>query len=310
MIRKNKFFLYILAVLLLSTTLQAAATDLKLEKVTVNTWAIVGPQVNRNPQNLGNNATFGFVVASAGVVLVDSGGSYKGANEIHHLIKSVTDKPVRYVINSGGQDHRWFGNSYFSKLGATIISSEAAHKDQQARLNNQWTIMQTLIGKDNLAGTVEKFADITFKDKYILKLGGTRLELYYKGQAHTPGDIFIWLPKEKVMFAGDIVFTGRMLGIGEQSNSKSWIQVFDAMAAFKPEYIVPGHGSVCSLQRAKKDTRDYIDFLRKAIAAFIKSGGGDYEISRINQSRFHYLKNYDTLHGRNALKVYTELEWE
>ncbi len=293
------------------TTVSAADKQaLVLKKVTKNVWSIVGPLTNRNKENLGNNATFGFVVTDGGVVLIDSGGSLNGAKKLHGLIKSVTKKPIRYVINSGGQDHRWFGNDYFSSLGAKIISSEAAKKDHKARSSSQWTMLEGRIGKNGIKGTKEKFADITFKDEYKFTLGGVKFEIYHKGQAHTPGDAYIWLPQSKVMFTGDIVYTERMLGIGEQSNSKSWLHVFNSMAVFKPKYLIPGHGSPTTLNVAKKDTGDYLSFLRNTISLFIENGGGAHEISRINQTRFKYLNNYESLKGRNALKVYTELEWE
>ena len=284
--------------------------ELILKKVTKNVWAIVGPLTNRNKENLGNNATFGFVVTDAGVVLIDSGGSFNGAKRIHEIIKSVTNKPVRYVINSGGQDHRWFGNGYFSSLGAKIISSEAAKKDHKARSSSQWSMLESRIGKKGIKGTKEKFADIIFTKEHKFSLGGTQFRIFHEGQAHTPGDAFVWLPKSKVMFTGDIVYTERMLGVGEQSNSKTWLASFDAMANYKPKHIVPGHGSPTTLERATKDTRDYLIYLRKTISLFMENGGGAHEISRINQTRFKYLNNYELLKGRNALKVYTELEWE
>jgi len=292
------------------TSLAAEKQILSLKKVSNNVWSIVGPLTNRNKENLGNNATFGFVVTDEGVVLIDSGGTFKGAKAIHKIIKSVTKEPIRYVINSGGQDHRWFGNDYFSRQGAKIISSEAAKKDHQARLSSQWSRLEGRIGKSALEGTKEKFADITFKDDYKFSLGGIHFELYFRGQAHTPGDSFIWLPQSKVMFSGDIVYTQRMLSIGDQSSSKSWLHVFNTMAAFKPKYVIPGHGVPTTLATAQKDSGDYLAYLRSSIALFIESGGGAHEISRVNQSRFKYLSNYEALKGRNALKVYTELEWE
>ena len=309
----NKSTFFVLFFLFLTSSVVSAASinqNLELIKVTTNIYSIVGPLTNRTKENLGNNATFGFVVTDDGVVLVDSGGSFKGAKNIHKLIKSVTNKPIRYVINSGGQDHRWFGNDYFSSIGAKIISSEAAKKDHKARVGMQWTMLENFLGKAGLKGTKEKFADITFKDDYKFILGGVEFEIYHRGQAHTPGDAFIWLPQSKVMFTGDIVYTERMLGIGEQSNSKSWLHVFNSMAAFKPKYLIPGHGAPTTLKVAIKDTGSYLSFLRNSISIFIESGGGAHEISRINQSRFKYLDNYDSLSGRNALKVYTELEWE
>ena len=302
--------LLILSCLMVTSVSAANKQDLVLKKVTNNVWSIVGPLTNRNKENLGNNATFGFVVTDAGVVLIDSGGSFKGAKVLHNIIKTVTAKPIRYVINSGGQDHRWFGNDYFSRLGAKIISSEAAKKDHKARSNSQWSMLEARIGKKGIKGTKEKFADIVFKDEYKFTLGGINFELYLRGQAHTPGDAYIWLPQSKVMFTGDIVYTERMLGIGEQSNSKSWLHVFNSMATFKPKLLIPGHGSPTTLETAIKDTGSYLSFLRETIALFIENGGGAHEISRINQTRFKYLDNYETLKGRNALKVYTELEWE
>ncbi len=309
MLKKISLFLMLFCLL---QVFAWAATEqkLSLKKVTKNVWSIVGPLTNRTKENLGNNATFGFVVTNEGVVLIDSGGSLKGAKALHKIIKSVTNKPIRYVINSGGQDHRWFGNDYFSSLGAKIISSEAAKQDHKQRLGSQWTRAETLIGKAGMKGTKEKYADITFKDDYQFMLGKTKFEIYFRGQAHTPGDAFIWLPQSKVMFTGDIVYTERMLGIGEQSNSKSWLHVFNSMAGFKPKHLVPGHGSPTTLDKAIKDTGNYLSFLRNSILLFIESGGGAHDISRINQTRFKYLKNYESLKGRNALKVYTEIEWE
>lgn len=309
MFQKMSLFL-ILFCLSHASAYSADKQRLSLEKVSDDVWSIVGPLTNRNKENLGNNATFGFVVTDEGVVLVDSGGSFKGAKRIHKLIESVTKKPIRYVINSGGQDHRWFGNDYFSSLGAKIISSEAARKDHIARSSSQWSMLEARIGKDGLKGTKEKFADILFKKNYNFTLGKTKFEIYHLGQAHTPGDAFIWLPQSKVMFTGDIVYTTRMLSISEQSNSKSWLHVFNSMAAFKPKHLVPGHGSPTTLEVAIKDTGSYLSYLRNSISLFMESGGGAHEISRINQSRFKYLNNFDSLSGRNALKVYTELEWE
>ncbi|MCW9031137.1 MAG: MBL fold metallo-hydrolase [Gammaproteobacteria bacterium] len=307
----KKFKLFILIFCMYGSFSYASEKqNLVLKKVDNNVWSIVGPLTNRDKENLGNNATFGFVVTDEGIVVIDSGGSFNGAKAIHEIIKTVSNKPVRYVINSGGQDHRWFGNDYFSSLGAKIISSEAAKKDHQTRSSSQWSMLETLIGAEGIKGTKEKFADIVFKADYKFTLGNIQFEVYHRGQAHTPGDAFIWLPQSKVMFTGDIVYTERMLGIGEQSKSKTWLASFDAMASHKPQHIVPGHGSPTTLNIAIKDTRDYIAHLRNAIAVFIEQGGDASDISKINQSKFNYLSNFDTLSGRNALKVYTELEWE
>jgi glyoxylase-like metal-dependent hydrolase (beta-lactamase superfamily II) len=307
----NKFR-YLLTLLCLITPISQSFSSevLKIQKVTEDVYAIVGELGNRTPENLGNNATFGLVVTSEGAVLIDSGGTYKGAKEIHRLIKSITDKPVSIVINTGGQDHRWLGNGYFKEQGARLIASKKAVEDQKARTQDQFILIGSLVGEEGLSGTDAVYAEQTFDDQFNFESGGIKFEIFHTGQAHTPGDSFVWLPQKNVMFTGDIVYVQRMLGVGSQSNSKSWVDVFQSMAAYKPDHIIPGHGEATDMARANSDTYEYLVFLRDSVSAFMENGGDITEIGNIDQSKFSYLLNYETLAGRNAQKVYSELEWE
>lgn len=307
----NKFkYLLVLFISLITTSPLFANETLTVQKVTDDVYAIVGELGNRSSENLGNNATFGLVITSEDVVLIDSGGTYKGAKELHKVIKNVTDKPVTMVINTGGQDHRWLGNGYFKEQGASIIASNKAVEDQKARLQDQFIRLGNLVSDEGISGTDAVYADKTFDDQLTFESGGVTFEIFHTGQAHTPGDSFVWLPQKEVMFTGDIVYTQRMLGVGSQSNSKSWVEVYESMAAYNPAHIVPGHGEATDLARAKADTYDYLVFLRDSISAFMEDGGDISEISSIDQSKFSYLQNFDTLAGRNAQKVFSELEWE
>lgn len=307
-----KKFTCLLTLLFLLVPFSQSIADkgLQLNKVAENVYAIVGELGNRTSENLGNNATFGLVITTEGVVLIDSGGTYKGAEDIHRLIKSITDKPITTVINTGGQDHRWLGNGYFKEQGAALIASKKAVEDQKARTQDQFIRLGNLVGDEGLKGTDPVYAEQTFDDKLEFELGGVKFEIFHSGQAHTPGDSFVWLPQQNVMFTGDIVYTQRMLGIGSQSNSKSWINVYKSMAAYKPEHIVPGHGEATDMATANADTYDYLVFLRASVSAFIENGGDIVDIGKVDQSKFSRLLNHETLAGRNAQQVFTELEWE
>jgi hypothetical protein len=137
-----KLFAPLLAAMLVLVPAQSRADQkLELQQVTKGVYAIVGELGNRTKDNLGNNATFGLVVTEDGAVLIDSGGTQPGAREIDRLIKTVTAKSVVWVINTGGQDHRWLGNGYFKNQGAQIIASEAAMKDQKARTQDQLIVL-------------------------------------------------------------------------------------------------------------------------------------------------------------------------
>ncbi len=300
----------LLLLALAAATAKAAAAELELHQVGDGIYAIVGELGNRSPQNLGNNATFGLVVTAEGAVLIDPGGSYRGAQAIDEVIRGVTAQPVVKVINTGGQDHRWLGNGYFRERGAEIIASEKAVADQRARARDQLIGLDALLGTGGVAGTEPAYADRRFGESLTFSLGGIDFEIRHAGQAHTPGDAFVWLPRQKVMFSGDIVYVERMLGIGAQSNSRNWIAAFEAMAAYRPAYLVPGHGGPTTLERARRDTLDYLRFLRTAVADFMDAGGDMSDIGSIDQSAYRYLQNHDTLAGRNAQQVFAELEWE
>lgn len=285
------------------------ANGLKLERIDKNIYAIVGDFTNRTPNNFANNSTHGFIVTKNGVVLIDSGGTYKGAKEIHKIIKTVTNKPIKIVINSGGQDHRWLGNSYFKNLGAKIIASKNAVEDQKNRIAEELSRLEMLVKKDGLIGTKAVYADETFDKNKKFNFGGIEFEIYHEGAAHTLGDSFIWLPQYKIMFTGDIVFTQRMLGVGSWSNPTSWIEVFEKMASFKPVIIVPGHGDPTTLKIATKDTYDYLKFLYEEVARIIKNDGDMIDASNLNQSKFNYLLNYNEIHKKNASRTFSKLEW-
>jgi glyoxylase-like metal-dependent hydrolase (beta-lactamase superfamily II) len=285
------------------------AYALEIQKVTETVYAIVGSLEQRSEENLANNATFGVVVTSEGVVLVDTGGSWLGAEKLHAAVREITDQPVKFVINSGGQDHRWIGNDYWQQQGAQVIASNEAVADHKDRGSVQMTGLSVLLG-DNLAGTVPAYADITFDTEYSFDLGGVAFEITYAGQAHTPGDSFVWVPSASTVFTGDIVYMERILGIGDQSHSGTWIEVFEAVAALNPTHVVPGHGASTDLAGATADTYDYLVNLRTQMGVFIDNGGDIIDSVNVEQSAFSYLENFEGLAKRNAQQVYSEMEWE
>jgi len=272
-------------------------------------WAIVGPKGQRNSANYGNNATFGLIETSEGAVLVDPGGTYQGAERLHDVVKGLTDQPVTHVINTGGQDHRWLGNGYWRGQGAQIIAAAAAVADQQDRQSMQFTMLSQLVGMA-LDGTEPAYADVVFDEAHVLELGGLRIEIANPAPAHTPGDAYVWVPERSAVFTGDIVYTERMLGILDFSDSAGWVEAFAAVEALAPAHVIPGHGRPTDLARAKADTGQYLIDLRSAMRTHIDDGGDIIGSVQIDQSRYDYLELSDMLAGRNAQAVFQQMEWE
>jgi glyoxylase-like metal-dependent hydrolase (beta-lactamase superfamily II) len=272
-------------------------------------YAFVGEKQQRSPTNLANNSTHGIIVTDEGVVLVDPGGSFLGAAALHDAVRKVTSKPVKFVINTGSQDHRWLGNGYWHAQGVRIIASKAAVEDQKARASAQISMLTGLLMK-SVRGTEPIYADIVFDDVYELELGGEKISIRHPGHAHTPGDSFVWVPTRSTVLTGDIVYVERILGVMDHSKSKSWVTAFEAIAALNPKHIIPGHGAPTTLARAKADTYDYLVNLRARIKELQEKGGTAVDATKVDQSAFARLEQFEALAGRNAQQVFTEMEFE
>jgi len=279
------------------------------ERVIDGVYAIVGPLGQRSPENDGLNATFGFVVTPTGVILVDSGASQRGAEKLARAIRAVTSQPVRWVINTGSQDHRWLGNAYFAAQGAQIIALRRTAATQAEFAGQQMQALERLLGQ-RLQGT-EPLPAGTLQDgdEATLQLGGETLMLRYT-DAHFPGDALVILPKHGVVFTGDLVFVDRLLGVLPMSSVARAQRAFRTLEALKPAHVVPGHGRVCDLARAKRETGDYYDFLVETIGAAAKAMEPMDEVltRHANLPAFRHLENYDGLHRANMNRTFTEFE--
>jgi glyoxylase-like metal-dependent hydrolase (beta-lactamase superfamily II) len=289
----------------------AQAVDVAFQPVALGVFAFVGEKSGRTHANEGLNANIGLVVTPAGALLIDSGASFQGARQIHDAVKKVTDQPVKWVINTGGQDHRWLGNAYFTAHGAEVIAHAKARADMQARGGDHIAGLKTEL-KDKLDGTVPTLPTrwLSGNDE-TLNLGGVAIEVKHRGGAHTPGDVMVWLPQHKLVFSGDIVYVDRMLGVIPVSHTGRWLQSFSALEALQPARIVPGHGDVCDLPKAQAQTRDYLQALRTHMKKAVEDGTDiGAAIKAFDARPWLGLLNAAELHPGNASRIYLELEQE
>ncbi len=302
----------LLAPLLFVFALSASAADTfqpTAEKVVDNVYALIGPLGQRSPENDGLNANFGFVVTPKGVILIDSGVSRLGAEKIAAAIVKVTDQPVRWVINTGSQDHRWLGNDYFAGQGAEVIALRRTAATQADYAAQHMEGLTRQLG-ERMQGTQPRPASKTLAgDSATVELGGETLILKYT-DAHFPGDAWVWLPKHSVLFSGDLVFVDRLLGVLPWSSVKNSLNAFHALAALKPAHIVPGHGRVCDLAKAQRETGDYYEFLASKVGAAAREMEPmDVTLDRYaDMPAFSQLENYAGLHRANMNRAFIEFE--
>lgn len=299
------------ASLSLLAALPARAVDVRFEKVVEGVYAFIGETGPRTESNEGLNANLGLVLTAEGAVLIDSGATFQGARQVHEAIRRVTPLPVRWVINTGGQDHRWLGNGYFLAQGAEVLAHAAGQADMANRGGEQLAALKQVVGP-KADGTVP-----TFPSRWLqgpdasLALGGVRFEFKHRGGAHTPGEMLVWLPQQRVLFSGDVVYADRMLGVLPVSNTRAWLDTFDEIERLAPERIVPGHGRVSDLARARADTRDYLAALRAHMKRAVDEGLDiGTAIKGFDTQPYQRLANSAELLPGNASRVYLEMERE
>ena len=143
-----------------------------------------------------------------------------------------------------------------------------------------------------------------------LTLGGVAFELIDLGDAHFPGDAVLWLPRQRVLFTGDLVYVDRLLGVLPESHVQSWRDAFRAMEDLEPHVLVPGHGQVCDLAKARRDTGDYLDWLVTEVGTAQANWEPiDEVVARLaDASRFSHLDNFAELHRSNINRAYLDFE--
>jgi glyoxylase-like metal-dependent hydrolase (beta-lactamase superfamily II) len=281
----------------------------KAQQVTGNVYAIVGPLGQRSEVNAGLNANYGFVVTAQGVALIDSGASAHSAALIEQAVKAVTPQPIRWVLNTGSQDHRWLGNDYFARRGAQVHAQAATVQTQKASAEQQLAGLQRFVG-DQLKGTQPGYATVVHAGpEAAVTLGGVQFQ-WVQTSAHYPGDTLIHLPQASVVFTGDLVYVDRLLGVLPQSNVRKASQAFERLRALSPKHVVPGHGRVTDMAQAQKETGDYYRFLIDHIGAAARNMDPLSETldKFAAPAQFKHLQNFDELHRANMNRVFVDFE--
>jgi glyoxylase-like metal-dependent hydrolase (beta-lactamase superfamily II) len=303
-------FLSFISALLFSQATFSAEPVLRHKVIDKNVHALIGSISGRTYQNHGLNANFGVIETKDGVILIDSGASAQGAAIIQGAVKKITGKKIRWVINTGSQDHRWLGNDYFAKNGVEIIALKRTTITQASLGFGQMDSLRVNL-KERLNGTKPLVSPKPIDgDEVKLTLGGVVVEIKYLNHAHFAGDIVVYLPQQKILFSGDHIYIDRLLGILPQSNADTWLSAFKKIQTMNPYVIVPGHGSVTDMATAKAHTGDYLEFIVTGVKKYAEDMSG-VEAAVKNLSKapaFEKLANFDELHLGNVSRAYLRIE--
>ncbi len=279
------------------------------EEIAPGVYSAIGATQPYTYENSNHNNNLSFIVTTDGVLVFNAGGSYLVAKAMHEEIKKVTDQKVKYVVLENSQGHAILGSNYWKEQGAIIVAHVEADKDIKHRGEDIY--MRSLrVQKDKLIGSKIVRPDLTFEEKLNLPMGDTKIELMHIGASHSPDDIQLWLPEQKLLISGDTAFNERMLPIFPHTNTLAWIETWDKIEALEPEIIIPGHGEPTDLATITKFTKDYLVYMRAEVEKVLDEDGGLYEAYNIDQSMFRDRGTYRELHKQNAERIFKQMEFE
>jgi len=302
--------------LLVGITTAVAKDEFKImpkpTKVSEHVYAWIGPYGGPNTKNKGFRMNMAFVVGTKSIAVLDTGFYPAMAEEMVQRIREVSNLPIKYAINTNSQPDRYFGNSTFEKLGAKII----AHEKEVTRMNelsNNFALFveNSMKFKDGRI-SIPNLPNTPINKNINLDLGsGVVLHITYYKAAHTPAPLIVNIKKDNVIYAGDILYSGRLLAIVPGGNIKEWIETYDHLRQYKTTTFIPGHGKPGPLRNFEKSTYSYLKFLNTQMNKMVSNDIGMQEaIKKVKplQHEYAYLQDFSSLAGRNANRAYQEAE--
>jgi glyoxylase-like metal-dependent hydrolase (beta-lactamase superfamily II) len=241
------------AVLIIIASIGIAQAE-GLTQIAENVYSYVDREGSKE-NSFGANA--GIIVGEKGIVVVDTLMSAKEAKQFIEDIRAVSDKPIKYVINTHYHLDHAMGNCEFAELGAVIIGQDndkaAMEKTAAETLKNVEVYGLT---EADMEGTVPAYPELSFKERMEIDLGDQKVQLIHARYSHTEGDTLVYLPDKKVLFTGDVLFTDFHPFLGE-GNIDEWTAQLEEIKAMDVEKIIPGHGPLSD----KEDLAEMQEYL-------------------------------------------------
>ncbi len=196
-IEKNIITLGLIVLITKSSWSANVNADFVVTNIAKNVYSIVSPLIGLpTPESKGWNSNIHFVVTGKGVLLFDTGSSELIGNKIKKVIKSITNQPVRWIINSHSRADHWLGNIAFKNTVVEIIASNQALKTTK-KYGEEDVKFYSRVTKVTIGDTQLLYPNKLLTQGEKQNLGGVSVEFIFSNDGHSPGDILMWLPKQK-----------------------------------------------------------------------------------------------------------------
>lgn len=303
-----------LAYIMLSAPPLHAADTIVLTpvKVSKHGYFFQGEAGMASSQNKGFMSNAGFVVTNDGVVVFDALGTPALGRAMIAAIRKVTQQPIKRVVVSHYHADHIYGLQEFKGIGAEIWAQRKA----QAYMTSGQSHDRLVQRRTDLFPWVDENTQVIPADLWIdgdttFRMGGIIFRILYAEGAHSPEDILLFVDGDRLLFAGDLVFAGRVPFVGN-ADSDGWLRAMSKMIALRPQVVIPGHGPLSrNVARDLALTRDYLAYLRETMGRAVRDlQSFDDAYAQTDWSRFAQLPAFAEANRINAYGTFLLMEQE
>ena len=318
--KKNIFFCCLIIFFLVSPLIIAKnkIEPLNVIEITDGIYVHYGKHENIYEGNVGDIANLGFIIGDESIAVIDTGGSLVVGEAFRLAIKKISQKPIKFVINTHVHQDHIFGNIAFVKEDAIIYGHYKLKKALQER-GSQYMAQINQMG-DELKGTriifPHKIIAETSKDEtkklsnsITIDLGNRKLFLTSHEVAHTYSDVSVYDLKTKTLFVGDLVQDERLPTV--DGLAKNWIKVLNQIEKIDFNIMVPGHGKIQTDNSALNKTKKYLQILYDEVIEVLKKDiAVEDGLKTIAQSEKNNWVLFDRINPGNVVRTFMRYEWE
>ncbi len=283
------------------------AVQPKIVMVAAGVYALMGSGGDITPENGGRTANVAFIVGPRGIVVVDTGISYREGEDIIAAVKSISTRPIRLAILTHPGQEAIFGAAAFQARGIPVLAHRRSAELIAVRCETCLRNLRAVLGEDSMAASRVVKPDRLINGNETLELIGRPLRLIAPQWSSAPGAIAVFDERTSTLIAGNLVSIDRIPDLRD-ANPKAWRDALMQIESMKCRHLVPGYGPIGSCVDIVAFAH-YFVVLESRVEALMKEGVSLGELpDRCDLPEFARWDQYETLHPQNANRTYLRLE--